>query len=107
MPQVQLPILPAGSVELNRELACRTDGDQLVYYNGHLPVFSHRRNDLASFRIFTSQLIVQGSATQGHIHKAFGVPLVRIKRCTQLFRTAGAAGFLCAFGKRACAAGEA
>jgi hypothetical protein len=66
MPQVQLPIFPAGSVVINRDLACRTEGEQVIYYNGHLPVFTHAKNDLASFRLFTSQLIVQGSATQGH-----------------------------------------
>jgi hypothetical protein len=93
MPQVQLPIFPAGSVEINRDLACRTEGEQVIYYNGHLPVFTHARNDLASFRLFTSQLIVQGSATQGHIAKAFGVPLVAIKRATKLYRQRGAAGF--------------
>src|SRR6476620_3571857 len=76
MPQVQLPIFPAGSVEINRELACRVEGEQVVYFNGHLPVFAHAKSDLASFRLFTSQLIVQGSATQGHVAKAFGVPLV-------------------------------
>jgi len=78
MPQVQLPIFPAGSVEINRDLACRGEEDQVIYYNGHLPVFTHGKSDLASFRLFTSQLIVQGSATQGHIAKAFGVPLVAI-----------------------------
>ncbi len=93
MPQVQLPIFPAGSVEINRDLACRSEGDQVIYYNGHLPVFTHAKNDLASFRLFTSQLIIQGSATQGHIAKAFGVPLVAIKRGTKLYRHRGAAGF--------------
>jgi len=93
MPQVQLPIFPAGSVEINRDLACRREGDQVIYYNGHLPVFTHAQNDLASFRLFTSQLIVQGSATQGHIAKAFGVPLVAIKRATKLYRERGSAGF--------------
>jgi len=86
MPQVQLPIFPAGSVEINRDLACRCEGDQVIYYNGHLPVFTHAKNDLASFRLFTSQLIVQGSATQGHIVKAFKVPLVTIKQATKLYR---------------------
>src|ERR1700736_6412899 len=62
MPQVQLPIFPAGSVEINRELACRVEGEQVVYFNGQLPVFAHAKNDLASFRLFTSQLIVQRSA---------------------------------------------
>ena len=93
MPQVQLPIFPAGSVEINHDLACRTEGDQVIYYNGHLPVFTHAKKDLASFRLFTSQLIVQGSATQGQIEKAFGVPLVAIKRGTKLYRERGAAGF--------------
>ena len=93
MPQVQLPIFPAGSVEINRDLACRTEGDRVIYFNGHLPVFMHAQADLASFRMFTSQLIVQGSATQGHVAKAFGVPLVAIKRSTQLYRSHGPAGF--------------
>lgn len=93
MPQVQLPIFPAGSVELNRDLACRTEGDKVVYFNGHLPVFTHATNDLASFRLFTSQLILEGAATQGQIAKAFGVPLIAIKRATKMFRERGAAGF--------------
>lgn len=93
MPQVQLPMFPAGSVEINRDLACRSEDDEIVYYNGHLPVFTHRKDDLASFRLFTSQLIVRGSATQGHVAKAFGVPLVAIKRSTKLYRERGAAGF--------------
>lgn len=93
MPQVQLPMFPAGSVEINEALACRVEGEQVVYFNGHLPVFMHAKSDLASFRLFTSQLIVQGSATQGHIAKAFGVPLVAIKRGTKLYRERGPAGF--------------
>ena len=51
------------------------------------------KSDLASFRLFTSQLIVQGSATQGHVARAFGVPLVAIKRATNLYRERGPAGF--------------
>src|SRR3974390_1985128 len=74
MPQVQLPIFPAGSVEINRELACRVEGEQVFYFNGHLPVFTHAKKDLASFRLFTSQLIVQGSATQGDVAKALRGP---------------------------------
>jgi transposase len=86
-------MFPAGCVEINRDLACRSEGDNVIYFNGHLPVFTHHKNDLASFRLFTSQLIVQGGATQGHIAKAFGVPLVAIKRATKIFRQRGSAGF--------------
>jgi hypothetical protein len=93
MPQVPLPIFPAGCVEINDDLACRTDGDKVTYFNGHLPVFTHPKKDLASFRLYTSQLIVEGGATQGHIARAFGVPLVAIKRATKVFRERGSAGF--------------
>lgn len=93
MPQVQLPVFPNGCVEINRDLACRTEDGQVVYFNGHLPVFTHGKDDLASFRLFTAQLIVQGSATQGEIHRAFGVPLVSIKRSTKPHRARGASGF--------------
>lgn len=86
-------MFPAGVIEVNRDLGCRTDGDKVVYFNGHLPVFTHAKDDLASFRLFTSQLIVEGGATQGQIRKAFAVPLVAIKRATKLFRERGAAGF--------------
>lgn len=93
MPQIQLPMFPAGSVEITGELACRCEDGQVVYFHGQLPVFTHGKDDVASFRMFTSQLIVQGSATQGDIQKAFGVPLVSIKRSTKLYRAHGAAGF--------------
>ena len=94
MPQVQLPVFPDGSIEINRELACRTESEQVIYYNGHLPVFMHARNDLAGFRLFTAQLIVQGSATQGDIQRAFGVPLVAIERATKLYLGARRGRFL-------------
>ena len=93
MPQVQMPIFPAGSVEINAVMACRVEGERVIYYNGFLPVFMHPKDDLASFRLFTGQLIVQGVATQGQVAKAFGVPLVAIKRSTKLYRARGPAGF--------------
>ena len=49
--------------------------------------------DLASFRFFTTQLIVNGTASQGQIVKAFGVPLTTVKRCCRLYRERGASGF--------------
>ena len=42
-------------------LECR-DG-QVTCFNGHLPVFTHAPDDLAAFRLFTSQWISNGTAT--------------------------------------------
>jgi hypothetical protein len=75
MPQLQLPVFPVGTTAINPELAFERREEPVVYFNGHLPVFTHTANDLASFRFFTTQLIVNGTASQGEIVKAFGVPL--------------------------------
>ncbi|HWT81681.1 MAG TPA: hypothetical protein VN648_23055 [Candidatus Methylomirabilis sp.] len=93
MPQVQLPLFPSGTIRINEELAFERREDQVVYFNGHLPVFTHRTDDLASFRFFTTQLIVNGTATQGQIVRAFGVPLTTVKRSCRIYRERGAGGF--------------
>ena len=51
------------------------------------------RRKCVSFRMLTSQLIVQGSVTQGQIQKPFGVSLTTIKRYTKVYRERGVVGF--------------
>jgi transposase len=93
MPQAQLPIFPAGATAITPELGFERRDDQVVYLNGHLPVFTHEVNDLASFRFFSTQLINNGTATQGQIVRAFGVSMTTVKRCCRHFRERGAAAF--------------
>jgi transposase-like protein len=93
MPQVQLPVFPAGTTHLNEDLAFECHDGQVTYFNGHLPVFTHAQDDLAAFRLFTSQLVVNGSATQGDIRRAFGVPKVAVQRAVDKYRVGGAAAF--------------
>lgn len=93
MPQLQLPVFAVGTTAITPELAYERREDQVVYFNGHLPVFTHGTKDLASFRFFTTQLIVNGTASQGQIVKAFGVPLTTVKRCCRLYRERGASAF--------------
>jgi len=93
MPQLQLPVFPAGTTAINPELAFERREELVVYFHGHLPVFTHGLKDLASFRLFTTQLIVNGTASQGEIVKAFGVPLTTVKRSCRLYRERGAGAF--------------
>lgn len=93
MPQIQLPVFPAGSTEINSGLAFECRDDQVTYFNGHLPVFTHAADDLASFRFFTTQLIINGSASQSEIVRAFGVSLTTVKRYTGKYRREGGKGF--------------
>lgn len=93
MPQLQLPIFPDQCTLITSELAFQRCEDTVVYFNGHLPVFSHAVDDLASFRFFTSQLCINGTTTQPQIVEAFGVPLVTVKRMCAKLRAEGPAGF--------------
>jgi hypothetical protein len=101
VPQAQRPLFPAGATPINDHLACLCRDGQVTYLNGHLPVFTHAQQDLAAFRLFTCQLIVNGSATQGQIVRAFGVPKIAVKRAVQKYRTGGAGAFFQSAPRRA------
>ena len=93
MPQIQLPIFPAGGTSITADLAFECRDGQVFYFNGQLPVFSPAANDVASFRLFTTQLIVNGSASQAQVSRAFGVPLITVKRMCKKLRQQCAKGF--------------
>jgi len=100
MPQVQLPIFPQGVTPITSEIAFQCEDDKVCYFNGHLPVFIHDKGDLATFRLFSSQLVINGNATQAQIARAFGVPLVTVKRYVKLYREGGTAAFFAPAKKR-------
>jgi transposase-like protein len=93
MPQVQLPIFPHGVTHITSEIAFECREGKVTYFNGHLPVFLHDCEDLAAFRLFSSQLTINGNASQSEISRAFGVPLVTVKRYVKLYREEGPKGF--------------
>lgn len=93
MPQMQLPIFPAGFTAITNDIGFQNLDGKVAYFHGHLPVFQHDSGDVQSFRLFTSQLIVQGTASQSEIVKAFGVPLITVKRYVKVLREEGSKGF--------------
>ena len=93
MPQRQLPIFPAGVTEINSNIAVQKKDRKIWYIYGHLPVFHHDEEDVQSFRMFTSQMIIDGTIKPKEIVKAFGVPDITVKRYVKLFREQGASGF--------------
>jgi hypothetical protein len=70
MPQLQLPIFPAGTTAITSEVAFDCQEGKVTYLNGHLPVFQHGQDDLPAFRLFTSQLVVNGTVSQAEIARA-------------------------------------
>lgn len=93
MPQMQLPIFPEGVTEISEKVAFKKEKGQVMYFNGHLPIFIHPEDDIASFRMITSQFCVYGNAKQAEIVKAFGVPAISVKRAVKLYREKGPKGF--------------
>jgi transposase len=90
---MQLPIFPAGVTEINRQIAVAKEAGTVYYLHGHMPVFRHAENDVRGFRMFTSQMIVNGTVKPKEIVQAFGVPMVTVKRYVKVFREQGANGF--------------
>jgi len=93
MPQLQLPIFPAGVTEINNRIAVQKEAGKVFYLHGHLPVFQHGEQDVRSFRMFTSQMIAGGTVKPKEIVQTFGVPMITVKRYVKLYRNQGAKGF--------------
>jgi hypothetical protein len=93
MAQLQLPIFPAGVTEINHQIAVQKEAGRVYYIYGHLPVFHHPENDVDGFRMFTSQMIINGTVKPKEVVEAFGVPMVTVKRYVKVFRERGAQGF--------------
>lgn len=93
MPQLQLPIFPAGVTEINSQIAVEKKAGTIYYIYGHLPVFHHAEDDVHGFRMFTSQMIINGTVKPKDIVQTFGVPMITVKRYVKVFRERGAQGF--------------
>jgi hypothetical protein len=93
MPQLQLPIFPAGITEINNQIAVEKREGVVYYVHGHLPVFQHGEGDMRAFRMFTSQMIVTGTVKPKEIVRAFGVSMVTVKRYVKVMRERGSEGF--------------
>lgn len=93
MPQLQLPIFPAGCVHLSPEVAVIREQDKVIYVQGSLPVFQHRVDDVKSFRLMAAQLYLTGHVKQAAIARAFGVSSISLKRAVKLYEAHGPGGF--------------
>jgi len=93
MAQTLLPIVPAGATCITPEFGVEVRDGRWWYSVGTLPVFSHAADDGASFRMFTSQAIVQGLCRQVDVVCAFGVSASSVKRGVRRFAEGGPKAF--------------
>ncbi len=93
MPQIQLPVFPDGVTHITPELAFSNVNGRITYFNGSMPIFIHDVKDTRTFRMITSQFCVGGATRLVEISKAFGVPVISVKRAVKLYRKEGPSGF--------------
>ena len=93
MPQLILPMFPQGVTHITGDLAVACEGERVAYFHGMLPVFTHERGDVATFRMITSQFVVNGNCQQRDIVRTFGVPSITVKRAVKRYRAGGPGAF--------------
>lgn len=93
MPQTMLPFFPEDIRLINSHIGFQKRNGIVYYFSGSMPIYQHPEEDIRSFRLFTSQLVVNGTAKEVEIIKAFGVSDTSVKRWVKRYREEGAQGF--------------
>jgi hypothetical protein len=93
MPQLHLPLFPSGATEITSALSFGRTDDTVTYFHYDMPIYSHAKDDRASFRFISALLHVTCGAKQAVLARAFGIPQINIKRAVKLYRASGSAGF--------------
>lgn len=93
MPQISLPFFPEEITLINSSIGFQKRAGIVFYFAGMMPVYQHPEDDIKSFRFYTSQIVVNGNATQAEIVKAFGVSAISVKRWVKRYHQEGSKGF--------------
>jgi transposase len=93
MAQSLLPLVPDGATPVNDFISVVQEDGQWTWFAGVLPIFSHQQDDHDSFRMFTAQLVCNGTCKQVDIIEAFGVSCISVKRAVKQYREQGSESF--------------
>jgi transposase-like protein len=93
MVQQLLPLFPSDVTLITPAIGFQEKQGKVYYFNGQMPLFIHDVDDLPAFRVYTSQLVINGTARQVDIVRAFGVSAISVKRSVKKYREEGIAGF--------------
>ena len=93
MPQGILPVFPLGTTVINEFLSFDRIDENVTYYFGLMPVFTHHKDDIQTFRMILAQFYVNGNATQAELIRATGIPSITLKRAVKLYQEKGTKGF--------------
>jgi len=93
MPQLLLPLLSSEITYINGRVTVYQRDGLWTYFLGDYPIYSHKADDLALFRLTTAQLIDSGACRQADIIKTFGVSKSSVIRAQKKYREGGSKAF--------------
>ena len=91
--QMLLPLFTQDVTLINHRLGVFEKEGIVYYLLGGLPIYSHGKDDLQSFRFFISNLIHQGLCRKSEIRDAFHITIDYVNRSYRLYNKEGEAGF--------------
>lgn len=93
IPQAILPLIPAGSTQINAFVSVCRETSRWIYCVGIQPFAVHEATDRKSFYVTVAQLIVLGACRPVEIVKSFGVSKRSVLRAVERYRHGGAEAF--------------
>jgi len=91
--QLLLPIFPKETKMINSILGVFTKDDFICYLLSGMPIHTHYKDNLESFRWITAKLVVQKLCKQADIARCFGVSEDSVYKSVKRLREKGESGF--------------
>jgi hypothetical protein len=84
MPQAILPLFSEDITLVNQYIGFQQKGDTVYWFQGHMPVFRHHVHDHKYFRLFCSQLIINGNVTAADLSRSLNINKEKLSRWARL-----------------------
>lgn len=86
-------MMPEDSLDVSDAVAVVVRDGQVWWFHQGLPIGSHARDDVGSFRLYASMMCDGGACRLVEVQRAFSVSAVSVKRALKQYRAEGARGF--------------
>lgn len=93
MGQLLLPIFPLDTQMITMTLGVREQNGTVFYLHSGMPIFSHEKGDLTTFRYITSNLLLQGLCKNQDIVETFHVSIDSVRRWKRVLKEKGEEAF--------------
>jgi hypothetical protein len=91
--QKLLPLFSPDVTRINDLVGFVSRNGTVCYFNYQMPIYHHGEDDMASFKVFVCQLVLNGNATPWQIKRAFGLTGRQLNRWLKQYRQQGPAAF--------------